>query len=461
MSTPDLYSILEISKTANDEEIKKGYKKAALKHHPDRNPNNPDATAKFQEVGKAFATLGDPEKRKRYDQFGVIDGENDGNGGMPGGMNPFDIFQSMFGGGGMPGMGGGMPGGIPGMFGGMFGGGQGGQGGQPRNFKSPDKKVTINLSLSDVYNGKSVGIDFVKIICCDSCEGSGALNKECIKTCKSCNGQGRIVRMMQMGPMIQQSVQPCGTCSGKGKTVEAGKECIKCKGKKCNTIKRHVDCYVKAGTQAGTSITFKNESDWVQDCNDIGDLVVFVNSKNEEGGFRREGNNLIMKKSILLLEALIKTEFYFKHLDERVIKITHENIIKPNQKMIVKGEGMNDQNNNGDLLIYFDVIFPTSLDKDRSKYLVKILPLPKKQIWDLQFESMPKEDIMDLGMEYCEDEEFDKKEKEKDKRRTEFNIGNINNAFDEDDENGQNGEEEHGFRNGSCGGGRPVECATQ
>ena len=108
MNKDKLYEILEISKSANDDEIKKAYKKAALKHHPDRNPNNPDATAKFQEVGKAFATLGDPEKRKRYDQFGVIDGEgNGGNGGMPDGMNPFDIFQNMFGGGGN---GGGSPG---------------------------------------------------------------------------------------------------------------------------------------------------------------------------------------------------------------------------------------------------------------------------------------------------------------------------------------------------------------
>ena len=140
----DLYSILEISKTSSDDEIKKAYKKSALKHHPDRNPNNPEATAKFQEVGRAFATLGDPEKRKRYDQFGVIDGENDGNGGMPPGMNPFDIFQNMFGGngGGMPGMGG--MGGMPGMPFNIFGGGmQQNGGGQQRNAKSADKKITL------------------------------------------------------------------------------------------------------------------------------------------------------------------------------------------------------------------------------------------------------------------------------------------------------------------------------
>jgi DnaJ family protein A protein 2 len=444
----DLYSILEISKTASDDEIKKAYKKSALKHHPDRNPNNPEATAKFQEVGKAFATLGDPEKRKRYDQFGVIDGENDGNGGMPAGMNPFDIFQNMFGGngGGMGGMGG-MPFNI-------FGGGmQQNGGGQQRNAKSADKKITLNLSLTDVYKGKTIPIDFSKIICCDSCEGCGAFNKDCIKTCKACNGQGRIVRMMQMGPMIQQTVQPCGNCSGKGKSVEAGKECVKCKGAKGININRHVDCYVRAGSQSGTSITFKNESDWAPDCNDVGDFIVFINSKNEEGAFKREGNNLIMKKSITLLESLTKTEFYFKHLDDRIIKITHEEVIKPSQKMIVKGEGMQCQMENGDLIVIFDIIFPNTLEKDRSKYLVKILPLPKKQIWDLQYESLPKDEITELGMQYFNDDEnLGGGNGENQKRRTEVNINDI---FNENDDN------DDGSGNGGPRMGRPMECATQ
>lgn len=438
----DLYAILEIPKTSSDDEIKKAYKKAALKHHPDRNPDNKEeATAKFQQVGKAFATLSDPEKRQRYDQFGVIDGENDGNGGMPSGVNPFDIFQNMFGGmGGMSGMGG--MGGFQNMFGmGGMGGNMGGQS-QPQNGKSPDKKVTINISLTDVYKGKTVGIDFNKIICCDKCEGCGAFNKDCIKSCKLCNGQGRIIRMIQMGPMIQQSVQVCGQCSGKGKSVDQGKECIKCKGGKSSSIKRHVDCHIRAGSQAGNTITFKNESDWSPEFNDIGDLVVFVNSKNEEGAFRREGENLIMKKSITLLEALTKTEFYFKHLDDRVIKVTYDDVIKPNQKLSVKGEGMRGQTHNGDLIIYFDIVFPSTLDKERSKYLVKILPLPKKQIWDLQMELTPKEDLTELVMNYMDDDNDCVNEKQKKK-----NENNLNDIFNNEDEEPRMG--------------RPVECATQ
>ena len=166
-----------------------------------------------------------------------------------------------------------------------------------------------------------------------------------------------------------------------------------------------------------------------------------------------------MKKSITLLEALTKTEFYFKHMDDRVIKITHEDVIKPGQKMIVKGEGMVDQTHNGDLIIYFDIVFPPTLDKERSKYLVKILPLPRKQIWDLQFESMPKEDITELGMSYMDNDDVNNG-KERKEREGGGRGGNGENGdvFDEEEE-GQREGGGGGFP--GFGGGRPVECATQ
>jgi len=447
----ELYTILDIPKTATDDEIKKAYKKAALKHHPDRNPNNPEATAKFQEVGKAFSTLSDPQKRQRYDQFGVIDGENDGpggGGGMPPGFNPFDMFQNMFGGGG-----GGFPG-FPGMN-------MNQQQNQNRSFKSPDKKVTINLTLADVYKGKSVSIDFNKTLCCDKCHGCGALSKEHIQTCKTCNGQGKVMKMVQMGPMIQQSIQHCAHCKGIGKMIEQGKNCIKCNGSKTMTLKKHLDCYVRPGSAPGTSISFKNESDWVPDCNDIGDLIVFINCKNDEGIFRREGNNLIINKSITLLEALTKTVFYFKHLDDRVIRITHNEIIKPNQKMIVKDEGMpniNSGGNNGDLLIYFDIVFPDTLEQDRSKYLVKILPLPKKQIWDLQLESVPENNITDKVMTNYNN---DKTQSNTNKQTNETIFSDINNVINDDDIFNDD-DNSNGNRMPNMGGGRQqVECATQ
>lgn len=446
---PDLYEIVGVPRTATEEEIKKAFRKKAVKLHPDRNPDNTEeANRQFQELNRAAKILSDPDRRKRYDQFGVIDGDAEPPGGA-GGFNPFDIFGSMFGGGG--------GGGIPGFF--NMGGGP--PQNRNTNTKSPDKKLTINISLVDVYLGKQVPIDFIKMVCCDQCSGLGAKGAGCITTCNICNGQGRVVKVAQMGPMIQQMVQPCGACSGKGKMIKPGSECGTCHGKKGVGIKRHLDCYVRPGSQPGTVITFKNESDWHPDFADVGDLVVFVNSKNEEAGFFREGDNLIMKKTITLLEALTNFTMYFKHLDDRVIKISNEEVIHPNQKMIIKGEGMPNLADNlvkGDLIIHFEVTFPQSLDKDRSKYLVKILPMPKKQIWDLQLEKTPENEITTHTMLPFEDNTHNKNHSRHPSSDDQSNNEN----------NGNNMHNMHNMHNmgdddfpSMGGGGHPVECATQ
>jgi len=266
-----------------------------------------------------------------------------------------------------------------------------------------------------------------------------------------------------MGPIVQQSIQHCSSCKGMGKMIEQGKNCIKCNGNKTMSIKKHLDCYVRPGSIPGTSISFKNESDWVPDCNDVGDLIVFVNCKNEEGIFTREGNNLIIKKSISLLEALTNTIIYFKHLDDRVVRIKYNDIIKPNQKMIVKDEGMPNINvgSNGDLLIYFDIVFPDTIEQDRSKYLIKILPIPKKQIWDLQLESVPDNNIHDKVMFNYNDEQTKSKNDNKN-NKSEPIFSDINNVINNDDELFNDDENNNGNRMPNMGGGRQqVECATQ
>ena len=441
MSKPSLYEILGIEKTASEDDIKRAFKKAALKYHPDRNPNNKEeASAKFLEARKAHDILINPQKRQQYDRFGDMDGDNES--GQPSGSSPFDMFGNIFG--GFPGFGGGM------------GGGMGG-GGEQRGAKSPDKKVTINLKLSDVYNGKQVPIDFNKFICCDDCKGKGTPTSEGIKTCNQCNGQGRVVRVMQMGPMVQQTVSNCGACGGKGKMIIPGNECKKCSGKKMVSISRHLDCYVRPGSNPGTSITFKNESDWHPDYDEMGDLLVYINSGNEEGLFRREGDNLIMTKHITLLEALTGTEFRFKHLDKRVLSVKYDEIIKPNQSMVIKNEGMpnlTEQLKHGDLIVKFEITFPTHLEKERSKYLVKILPSPKKQIWDTQLDLIPETEITTVNLEAYQD---NTKYTSNSSNNQSQNSQNTHPDIDMNDDNNPFTQ----FAKGTMPGSNPVECATQ
>jgi DnaJ family protein A protein 1 len=436
MST-NLYEVLGVAKTASEDEIRKAFKKLAVKHHPDRNPDNKEeANKKFMELKKAYNILSNPESKSRYDQFGVIDGED--NAANMGGQNPFDMFSNFFGGMGMPGM--------PG-FGGMN------QEEMRRNSKSPDKNITVNLILADLYNGKTIPVDFQRIIKCDKCDGLGTPMKEHLKSCAVCGGKGKIVRMQQMGPMIQQSVHPCYQCSGTCKIIDKGFECVQCNGKKSITQQRHIDCYVRPGSMVGSKINFKNESDWNPEFGDIGDLVVYINCKNDDKGFRREGDNLIMKKQISLLEALTTTQFCFRHLDDRVIKVDYDGIIKPNQSMIIEKEGMpkfNEPMFRGDLIILFDVIFPHVLEKDRSKYLVKILPAAKKQIWDIALESTPEDQLHKKEMKILNESDIpDSKQSKKNQMPNNSNHSNqpmfsqMNDDFDEPRM------------------GNPIECATQ
>ena len=426
----DYYSILGVSKNATPQEIKKAYRKSALKYHPDRNPDNKEeAETKFKEISNAYQVLSDNQKRKHYDMFGE-EGIN-GMGDMDGGSNPFDIFNNM------------------GGFGNLFS--QMGQHFQQSQTSSnipkqkpPNKQKIINLELDELYSGKNVSFILQKKDKCFSCNGSGISNIKKVKMCDLCNGTGSINELRRIGPMVQQIIKKCYECDGVGKIIPNEAKCKECNYAKFTIKPKSISLYIPPGTCNGEKFLLRGDGDWSSDHIERGDLVVIINEIKSKNGITREGENLIYHKKINLVEALCGTVFIYKQLDGRLIKVKTDSIIIPNQIMKIKGEGMKKGKEGtefGDLIIKFSIKFPEKLSNERKKYLLKILPKTEPQIWDLDPKKYPEAEEKELEYIVQDDYSSNYNSKESNTRRT------YNNESDD-----INSDEE---------GGTPVNCATQ
>jgi DnaJ family protein A protein 2 len=373
----DYYELLEVARTATPEEIKKAYKKMALKWHPDRNINNREEAEKtFTAINKAYTVLSDDRKREQYDRHGEMDdGDLGGSAGFPGGMPP-DIFN---------------------MFN-MFSGGGGQQ--DPSSVRigaASAKEIPFKVSLEDLYVGKTIHHTISQIIKCDTCNGKGAVDQAHILKCDLCDGKGQIMKMMRMGPMIQQRVEQCYKCRGAGKSIKEGCACVTCGGRKSVERRKTIDFYLKPGSQQGDKYILKGEGDWNPGFSEVGALVFVILESQTPHCFKREGNNLILNKTIQLVDALCGIVFVVKQLDARVFKVdTNGMVIKSDDIMKVNGEGMpykNDQYKKGDMIIRFNVEFPEKLTDERKTYLRKILPKSNPQIWDLNPDAAEFKDI--------------------------------------------------------------------
>ena len=355
-----LYDILGVSKESSDGDIKKAYRKKAMKYHPDKStPDNKiDNENKFKSVSHAYDVLKDSEKRAKYDRFGEEGLQ--GMGGFEGG-DPFDMFQSFFGGGGSP-------------FGGFGGGGRRSQ--QVR--RADDRVEEIHIELEDIYNKVTKKIDIKQKVECIVCRGKGAEKESDIITCSQCNGKGKMMRIINIGPgMIQQSMTTCNKCSGKGKTII--NKCGGCGGRKTSVKQKIINLPIESDFRTGKKIVIPEMAHYDPDCDEQGNLILVIRL-NEHNIFKfkdkRNTHDLIMDKNILLSEALCGAEFNVTHLDERSLMFKCSSIIKPYQEFLVKGEGMpyNDIMK-GNLYINFNIIYPEKLDKERIKYLKKLLPV--------------------------------------------------------------------------------------
>ncbi|BGP24958.1 DnaJ family protein [Rhodotorula toruloides] len=346
-----LYKLLGVKPDASDNDLKKAYRKLALKLHPDKNP---DAGDEFKEVSHAYEVLSDPEKRRLYDQFGE-EGLN-GGGGM-GGMDPQDLFSQLFGGGG-----------------GFFGGG-GGRGRPSGPRKGKDLVHRIKVSLEDLYKGKTSKLALQKHVICGKCKGKGG-KEGAVKTCQSCKGQGVKIVLRQLGPMVQQIQQACSDCNGEGEIINAKDRCKECNGKKVINERKVLEVFIDRGMKDGQTITFAGEADQAPGI-EPGDVIIVIEEKPHDV-FKRKGDDLFAEVEIDLLTALAGGAFSLPHLDERavLVRVHPGEVIKPGSIKVIPGQGMPSYRHHelGDLVVQINVKFPDSLDPAAVAPLENILP---------------------------------------------------------------------------------------
>ena len=357
-----LYNILGINKSASSSEIKKAYRKLAMKWHPDRNKNNKkQAEEKFKEIGKAYEILSNPEKRKIYEKFGE-EGLKHRNST---GGNPFDIFEQMFSNGNPFGNS---------SFGNMFNR----QNQQPS--KGPNKKVKMSLSYKYIMLGGNKSFSLKRQIKCTLCKGHGCLNTNDINICKICKGKGQIIQIIQIGPgMISQSTRQSHACNGKGKTIKKGAECRKCKGIKCISVTDELNINIKKGTKKNEYVVIKNKADYIDGIKECGDLIIIFDEINQEN-LSRSNNDLLVSKDILLSEALLGLNFIFEHPNSTKILLKYNDIIKPNTLKVVHNLGfpIKNTNNYGNLMIKFNILFPDRISDEQKNIFNNLLPKKNK-----------------------------------------------------------------------------------
>ncbi len=348
MSKRDYYEVLGVAKNASDAELKKAYRRAAQKHHPDRNPDNAEAEEKFKEAKEAYEVLSDAQKRTAYDQFGhagvdpSMGGGRGGFGGGGGGANFSDIFGD--------------------VFGDIFGGGGGGRGGQ-RVYRGADLRYNLELSLEDAVRGTTVKIRVPTFTTCKTCNGSGAKKGTQPSTCTTCGGHGQ-VRMQQGFFSVQQT---CPRCKGTGTII--GDPCGDCHGQGRVKEQKTLSVKVPAGVDTGDRIRLANEGEAGENGGPPGDLYVQIQVK-EHAIFKRDDANLYCEVPISYATAALGGELEVPTLGGRV-KLKVPEGTQTGKLFRMRGKGVKPVRDNmvGDLLCRVVVETPIKLSPKQKELL--------------------------------------------------------------------------------------------
>ncbi|MBB67769.1 molecular chaperone DnaJ [Alteromonas sp. KS69] len=347
MSKRDYYEVLEVDKGASEREIKKAYKKLAMKYHPDRTQGDKALEVKFKEIQEAYEVLNDAQKRAAYDQYGHAGVDpNRGGAGFGGGGDFGDIFGD--------------------VFGDIFGGGGARGGRQSRARQGSDLRYNLELSLEEAVRGKSVDIRVPTLVECEVCDGSGAKKGSTPKTCPTCHGNGQ-VQMRQGFFAVQQT---CPTCSGKGKIIED--PCNSCHGHGRKEKTKTLNVKIPSGVDTGDRIRLSGEGEAGENGAPAGDLYVQVHVRDHKI-FQRDGNNLYCEVPLSFTTAALGGELEVPTLDGKVkLKISPET--QTGRMFRLRGKGVKSVRSGavGDLMCKVVVETPVSLSSRQKELLQEL-----------------------------------------------------------------------------------------
>ena len=374
MAKRDYYEVLGVEKSADQEAIKKAYRKLAVKYHPDRNPGDKAAEEKFREATEAYEVLSDEQKRPIYDQYGFagLDGMAGGAGG--GGAqysHAFHDFSDLFGG-----AGGGFSDIFDSIFGGGFGGGSRSSGRSSGPAAGASLRYDLHIQFKDAVYGTNADIHFKHNEACEACKGSGAAAGASKKTCPTCNGMGQV----RQGNGFFTIQQTCPKCGGKGTTID--KPCPSCRGTGIQEKSKQMSLKIPAGVDNGKRIVIRGMGDAGENGGPAGDLVVVLHVE-QHPLFERDGADLYCAVPISIAQAALGCEITITALDGKKLAIKIPDGTSNGKLLRIKGEGvpLSGTSRKGDLYVKIMVQVPTRLSSKQKDLL--------KQYMDL--ENPPKE----------------------------------------------------------------------
>lgn len=360
MAKRDYYEVLGIDKNASEDEIKKAYRKLAIKYHPDRNPDRKEAEEKFKEAAEAYDVLHDPQKRQQYDQFGFNAPGAGGFGGFgeTGGFSMDDIFS---------------------MFGDVFGGhggfggfsGFGGEGSRQRpQYRGSDLRLKVKLSLQEIATGVTKKFKVKKDVTCTHCHGSGAENGSKSETCPTCHGSGVVVKTVRTMLGMMQTQTECPTCHGEGTVIKD--KCHQCHGTGVVKGEEIVEIKIPAGVAEGMVVNVPGKGNAGQRNGISGNIQVYI-EEEENDTFIRDGQDIVYNLLLDFPTAALGGEVEIPTLEGTRVRIKIDAGTQPGKTLRLRGKGLpavqGYGSGKGDLVVHISVFVPKTLNREEKNML--------------------------------------------------------------------------------------------